>query len=203
MKINICGATVGRSFSMVVLALMVVACPAFAQKADRPTVKVGDQWQFRTYTGVTPLDSHNWVVESVVPTGIKATEDGQPLELSSDLNNIDSPRGKNSDLRLLNFPLEVGKQWSYVNDYVMKDLGRETGRSNVDVAVVGYEKVRIPAGEFDAFKLEARGSYSGSAGAGKETRTYWYAPAARAIVKEEFQRPYPIINQLEWFQLQP
>jgi len=42
--------------------------------------------------------------------------------LTPDLNIIESPQEKNSDDRLLSFPLEVGKQWSYVNDYVLNDM---------------------------------------------------------------------------------
>ena len=29
----------------------------------------------------------------------------------------------------------------------------------MSVAVLGYEKVRVPAGEFDAFKLELKGNW--------------------------------------------
>jgi len=76
---------------------------------------------------------------------------------------------------------------------VLKDTGVK-GQQKYSVAVLAYEKVRVHAGEFDAFKLEAKGSFSGMAYqgpvAGSSSRTYWYAPAARAIVKQEINDVY-------------
>jgi hypothetical protein len=109
------------------------------------------------------------------------------------MNQVESPRRKDSDLRLLSFPLEVGKAWTYVDDYLLKDLGTK-GQGKYSVVVLTFEKVRVPAGEFDAFKLEATGTFSGVSGfdpvSGSSSRTYWYAPAARAIVKDEINDPY-------------
>jgi hypothetical protein len=84
------------------------------------------------------------------------------------------------------------------------------GTSVVDVAVVGYEKVTVPAGEFEAFKLTSKETLSGTSPvgshyAGETTRTYWYAPAARAIVKSVSHNPYlgPITAELVTFELRP
>ena len=62
------------------------------------------------------------------------------MALTPDLNIIKSPQEKNSDDRSLNFPLEVGKHWSYVNDYDLNDMtyGRLQGRDKDNVAVLGY-----------------------------------------------------------------
>jgi hypothetical protein len=81
----------------------------------------------------------------------------------------------------------VGKRWNYVTDWHFKPK-RSSGTAAVEVVVVSYEKVAVPAGEFEAFKLVARESLGGTSPvnsqyAGESTRTYWYAPAARAIVK--------------------
>ena len=118
-----------------------------------------------------------------------------------------------SDYRLLSFPLEVGKHWSYVNDYDLNDFdlyntfGRLQGRDKDSVAVLGYEKVRIPAGEFDAFKLEAQGTWESPQAPfpGAADEIYWYAPAVRAIVKKEHQATGmpTYTTELIEFQLQP
>jgi hypothetical protein len=201
------GSAIHRLFLVAALALAMITVPALAQKADRPNVHVGDWWLFAIYSGPTPLNPHLVrVVTSITADGIKGTESDKPLSLTLDLNNIDSPRRSSSDLRLLSFPLEVGKQWTFADNYVLKDSG-ETGRSEIDVMVVSYEKVLVPAGEFDAFKLEAKGSYNGSAGNGRITQwSYWYAPVAHAIVKEEFKptgHDVSVITQLEKFYVQP
>ena len=186
-----------RTWAVALLAVCsVLASSTVAQKAervDRPNVKVGDQWQFAMSGSykATAADL-KWVVTAVTPTEIKATENGQPLLLTRDMNQVESPRRQDSNLRLLSFPLEVGKAWTYVNDYVLKDSGTK-GQQKYSVVVLTYEKVRVPAGEFDAFKLEATGTFSGTAYvgpvSGSSSRTYWYAPAARAIVKDDINDP--------------
>ena len=114
-----------------------------------------------------------------------------------------------SNPRALNFPLEVGKRWCYGSDWVFKPKGSK-GSWIVDVAVVGYEKVKVPAGEFDAFKVAAKRSLRGvspinSQFDGEATDTYWYAPAARAIVKSVSHNPYLGTSTVELveFQLRP
>jgi hypothetical protein len=74
-------------------------------------------------------------------------------------------------------------------------MNASRGRSTVDAEIVGYERITVPAGEFDAFKLVSRETLSGTSPAGSEyageiTRSYWYAPAARAIVKSISHDPY-------------
>jgi hypothetical protein len=73
--------------------------------------------------------------------------------------------------------------------------------------VLGYEKVRVPAGEFDAFKLELQCKWVSPQAPfpGACHDTYWYAAAVRAIVKRVWQStgmPIYTIELIE-FQLQP
>lgn len=139
-----CGSGVLRVCSAALLAMTVVAGSALAQKADRPVVKVGDQWQFVVYYGIPSTEPNRvWVVNSVSPTEIAGTENGEPLTLTSDLN-------------------------------VSKASFR------------GISKV-------------------GGVVEGASTGTYWYAPAARTIVKSVTLNPYrgaPTV-ELVGFQLQP
>jgi hypothetical protein len=181
--------------SAIALAMAVFAGPAIAQKAERPEVNAGDQWQFAVYYSV-PVAKPNrvWVIESVTPVGITATENGEPLTLTPELNVLESPSQKESNSRALSFPLEVGKRWRYASDWVFKPKS-STGRSDVEVVVTGREKIAVPAGEFDAFKLVAKGKLSGTSPINSQydaqtTTTYWYSPAARAIVKSIHHNPY-------------
>ncbi len=198
-----------------ILGLITLGGTAHAEDKGtvRPNVKVGDQWMFVLRSNLfaklfTKLE-YAWVVTSVSLTKIEGTENGKPLVLTPDLNIIVSPQEKNSDDRLLNFPLKVGKQWSYGNDYVLDDIswGHLDGHNEVRVAVLGYEKVRVPAGEFDAFKLEAKGNWVSPQASipGESDVTYWYAPAVRAIVKKERQASHmpTYTTELVEFHLQP
>ena len=182
--------------ALAALVMVMLAGLAHAQEASRPAVKAGDQWQFVVYYGVPSTTPNRvWVVTSATPSGIEATENGEPLLLTADLNIIESPLRKESNAKALDFPLRVGKTWSYTSDTLFKD-NRSTAHSVVEVQVVAYEKVRVVAGEFDAFKLTARSSFHGlSKGgpgvlSGESTATYWYAPTVRAIVKSMSRNPY-------------
>ena len=203
-------AAVSRASSMVILVLALLADSAVAQKADVPDVKVGDQWQFvMYYTVPSTTPNRAWVITSVTSMGIVGTENGEPLSLTRELNVLESPRNKDSNPKALSFPLVVGKRWRYDSNWVFKPKGSK-GSIIVDVAVVGHERVKVPAGEFDAFKLVAKGSLSGTSPinsqyAGETTTTYWYAPTARAIVKSVYHNPYLGTSTVELvaFQLRP
>ena len=188
------GSVVRLVSSTVVLIMAFLVAPALAQSADRPVVKVGDEWQFMQYS-VVPIQKPNvvWVITSVTPTGIAGTSNGKPLTLTSDLNIIESPTRKFTDRRNLSFPLMIGKSWNYATQVEFKDQDA-ISRMDAEVKVVAYEKVTVPAGQFDAFKIEAKGKLGqqGAAGAGavEFTETSWYAPSARAIVKQVYRDPY-------------
>lgn len=199
-----------RAATIGVAVLAFVANAAIAQIADRPDVKVGDQWRFAVYYTVpSTTPNRTWLITSVSAAGIEGTEDGEFLKLTHELNVIESPRTKEANPRLLAFPLEVGKQWRYVSDWVFKSKGSK-GKSVIDVAVIAYERVTVPAGEFDAFKLTSRENLSGTSPigsqyAGETTRTYWYAPVARAIVKSVSHNLYlgPTTVELVAAELRP
>lgn len=85
------------------------------------------------------------------------------------------------------YPLEAGKSWSLRVRARVADDPR--GRSvRVDGKVVGSERVRVPAGEFEAIKVR-RLVYPGDAG-NFQSETHiiefdWYAPALGRVVRSE------------------
>jgi hypothetical protein len=94
-----------------------------------------------------------------------------------------------SPLPAVQSPPTPGQSWSTrVNAAVT--LGGETLRRSVrvDGTVLGTERIRVPAGEFDTVKIR-RQIYSGDRELDKtETRTYevdWYAPALGRSVRTE------------------
>ena len=194
--------------ALVVLALG--AGPALAQRTERPEVHAGDRWEFVVYlTDPSTTSRRAWVVESVTPARIVATDNGEPLVLTADLNVVDSPRERSSNPTLLRFPLGVGDHWTFANDYLYKPTG-STGRAVADVIVVAYERVAVPAGEFEAFKLEAKFHLEGKSPKGSRVdaesfTTYWYAPSARAVVKWVQRHPYlgPSTVELSSYALRP
>ena len=110
-----------RVFEAAFLAML--AGPAIAQRAERPDVNVGDQWDFVLYYG-TPAARPNrsWIITSVSSTAVEDTENGEQLLLTPDLNVQNSPRSRESNPNALRFPLEVAKRWQYTSDWVVKPL---------------------------------------------------------------------------------
>ena len=177
------------------LGLALLAGPALAQKTARPDVKVGDRWQFvRYYNVASATPNIFWQINSVTETEIAGTENGEPLRMTPDLNVIDSPERKQSNPKTLSFPLEVGKSWRYATDWLFKPKGSR-GSMMVDVEVVAHERIAVAAGEFEAFRLVSKGQVSGTSPINSQydaviTTTYWYAAAARAIVRSVTHNPY-------------
>ena len=98
------------------------------------------------------------------------------------------------------FPLEVGRHWQ--QDITATDPG--TGkRFNVKVYgwVLGIERVKVPAGEFDAYKIR-RGIYAGDFDLWKtQTRILeydWYVPAVNGVVKHEDASEYNLTSGRGW-----
>ncbi|MBV5299743.1 MAG: caspase family protein [Rhodoferax sp.] len=81
------------------------------------------------------------------------------------------------------FPLSVGKKYA-----VKRVFDNGGGYFEYAVEVVAYEKVKVEAGEFDAYRIKQSGTWHKStepvnSGPAEETR--WFAPKAKQIVKSE------------------
>ncbi|MNC86813.1 hypothetical protein D3C83_24940 [compost metagenome] len=85
------------------------------------------------------------------------------------------------------FPLEPGKSWSVRVKATVPSLD-EHRSVRVDAWVIGRERIRVPAGEFDTVKIR-RAVYPGdSRFALMETQIFefdWYAPALGRAVRTE------------------
>jgi len=193
-----------------VLAFAALVSPTLAQTADRPVIKPGDRWQFVEYYGIASNEpNRDWIVTAVTSSRIEGTENGEPLMLTPELNVLDSPRSKYSNSKALSFPLGLGTQWRYATEWLFKVTGSK-GSSITDVKVVGHEKISVPAGDFEAFKLVSTTSMQGmsvknSRIEGEVNSTYWYAPEARAVVKSITRNPYIGVTTVELvkFHIQP
>ena len=170
-------------------ALAGLSTCVLAQRAEPPVIRAGDEWKFVVYYTVpSTTPNRSWVITSVGAAGIQGTENGEPLLLSSELNILESTEIRASNMRMLSFPLEVGKKWHYESDWLFKPKASK-GTFTSDVTVVAYEKIRVPAGEFDAFKLIEKRSMRAVAIDVETSLTSWYAPAASAIVKSVYTNP--------------
>lgn len=89
----------------------------------------------------------------------------------------------------LQFPLYPGKRWQFQYKYTPAAGG--TLKVEQTATVAGWEEVRVPAGTFRALKVVHTGRYQATAygfsWSGLIHEAYWYAPAAKRVVRMEYQ----------------
>lgn len=93
---------------------------------------------------------------------------------------------------ILQLPLTVGKKYA-----IKWNWGDGTGYTEYKVHVEVFEKIKVEAGEFEAYRVKLEGWWTrtkataGSTwtGSGQTGRTYWFAPAVKRTIKTEtFER---------------
>ncbi len=207
------------------LIFVTAAAAAATDTVNSPTVKAGDAW---TYRVTTELSTTGWnqtrdetVVSRVTGTSIYytvkpigSTQPPKELFAGLDWSRLRDIGGELTVVnRPLSFPLSTGKTWQvdYTEQHPTK-LHRSE-KWNTKCTVLGHESVEVPAGAFDAVKVECEGtwtaemeptvtvaqsaqanatgvamaSHSDKVAAGEHSgRTYkafWYAPAVKRWVK--------------------
>jgi len=167
-----------------------------------PNVRVGDRWVMQG-TDAWPRDNRqvNWKVRRVVtktegnvatwayenlPPSPQRTGENR-YDVVSQVILRDFASGKPEPTR---FPLAVGNEWKY--EYSVKSSSGIV-RNEIKARVVGWEEVTVPAGTFRALRIEHEGTWSRDTDHSREgfgrtlsapvEITYWYAPAAKTIVK--------------------
>lgn len=192
------------------VAVAVGAFPAHAagEKAEAPLIKVGDRWkseQKDKRTGNKEAETIR-TVTAVSANFVEGTENEGTFKMTSDLNPVESPAAVvTGDPKFLSFPLEVGKKWSHKYNFANK-TNQNKGRIQLDTEVLGYEKVTVAAGTFDAFRIESKGFWNNDATQrnGRSKSVYWYAPVARSIVRTEYEDGFSYwVRDVVEMQLQP
>ncbi len=178
-------------------ALLVAVAPAPAPLVLPPTpfskgyaehqrrFSVGDEFNIRV------VDQFN---QSEKPLVMKVTQVDSEAErviynngeFASDLmgNTTTNQRGAFSTPRQF-YPADlfVGKKWQ--TRFKQSRAGGVSYTFQYDLKVVGLERITVPAGTFDAFKIEARG-FNMELGAALE-RNIWVAPGVAADVAHEIK----------------
>ncbi len=162
-----------------------------------PQLRVGDTWRYAArdgYTGIAKGELE-YRIDAIGSDNITVTlQHGGRASVeryTRDWNWRERPMTNLQNFRYdpaypaLPFPLESGKTWqAYV-----KATDPATGRVNrvrIDGTVLGWERVKVPAGEFDALKVRRlvyAGNYDHFLGEEQIAEFDWYAPRLGQIVK--------------------
>ena len=190
----------------IALVVGLLAATPVAQASEPvgvPDMKVGDKWvmqgtdtlvkdnkvtSWKVRREVTKVEGTvaTWKYEMLPPS--KPTTGQNRYDFASQVILRDFVSGKPEPTR---FPLVPGNEWTY--EYEVKtSLG--IVRNEMKAKVVGWEEVTVPAGTFRALRIEHQGKWSRDGdfargeGFGQKLSApvesiYWYAPAAKVVVK--------------------
>ena len=193
-----------RTAGAAALALVTqVACmsPTASLPADKPDMKIGDQWNYRVSGGPDAPSQWSEQVVDVMSQGryrvrvIRHTRPEQIVEVDGPGNVVQVPPFQT--LYTIQYPLTIGKQWTAS----VVDTPAQT--RTIDYRVAAAEKLRVADKEFDCLRLEGRET-TAIVGAGVESQgKIWYCPALRNIARRETSIPGAgvVRQELVWYHL--
>jgi len=190
---------------MAFLAWLIVFLPAMASAQDRvevPVWNVGDKWIFtQGNIEVVGADQNSYTLNFSKDTCILENMKFEKIVFEkSNLNKIYNIKGDKrikytgARKRLLNFPLNPGKQWQ---DTCLQTIltGFLSGIETLDLAetfkILGWEDVQVQAGKYRVIKLEykQKNITSGNTMFGVEGWIrYWYSPDVKYFVKCQYDK---------------
>ena len=198
----------------VVVFLLLAACAAplpqtppaglSAEVGPPPAIRSGVVLRYVAHDGYTGLQVPDFeyrvtgVQDNTVTVQAQQGNHAWTERYTKDWNWLEHPMTNLQDFRYnppypaLPFPLVAGKSWqTYVNA-----TDPATGRVNhvrIDGKVLGWERVKVPAGEFDTLKIQ-RYVYAGNAEffrMEERIREWdWYAPKVGLIVQHAGSSEY-------------
>jgi hypothetical protein len=163
-------------------------------RIDAPRLKTGDTWTYQVIDLLSGSVTRKYTLtlESATQDRLRfgrgyltdaslnllqETKDGKPVKWT--------PKRPNYD-----FPLEIGRTWATVAVRDSSDLEAEHAFT---FKVIRQERVIVPAGVFDTFRVEGSSKYKarkkkdGSTGEGVGVHRYWYSPAVARFVAYEYE----------------
>ena len=170
---------------------------------DRPPVpSIGDTFTYRwnteivgfTYLGRDgDLNCYSAKVSSTRQSTVCRTSEDNTVRRAGSWE----PRTFNPYHPDLSFPLFVGRQWEFSYNWGSDALVAAAGQYNhemnnnriVKARVVSYEKVTVPAGTFDAFKIEGSDGRWGEA-VGLPSIVYYYSPQVGFVKYDQVVNKY-------------
>ncbi len=184
--------------------------PPGAKLAQAPDVKPGSWWQYKTRRGQFKItlkkvrDNKFIIVDSRRPDTEQIYSKGwNPV--STILPGSENPRTRKPHATRFSFPLWPGKKWR--ENFSFEGTGRSDlevfGTGDVEGKVLGWEKIKVPAGQFQALKVSTErvvlmeGLPGGQTIDNTVKAIYWYAPAVQRWIKRQIGRGITELSSYE------
>ncbi len=209
-----------RSLFIFVLFITLGACATARDQPaiPAPALKTGDSWIYEQRNGYNSELLQTLSVTVVDARTLRVTPSANTAEFIQAINSELNPSknalvlGRLRDFEpaydAYKFPLGVGQTWRTESQSV-DPISKKLLIFKIWGDVVGAEKIRVPAGEFDTLKIVRRVYPNDEEWWRTGTRileTEWYAPAAKRIVKREERSAYtdtasgepPLVRNGDW-----
>ncbi len=150
--------------------------------------KIGDSYSFRVIDLLTRLESEKYTETITAITDTEIVYNDGKTTITDFLGNFIKDRIGQSfaGMQIAVAEYNIDKKWTTKYRLTRRDGSRD--EIEIDLKVVAKEHITVPAGTFDAFKVEGQG-FVKAAGASLKI-TYWIAPdkVRRAIALEFVNR---------------
>lgn len=148
-----------------------------------PNYKVGDRYRYRVldlFTKLETRESRGGMVKEVTDTEV-IYGNGRVTDLLGNL--VRDPQGRTFvGNQIFVAEYSVGRKWTTIFRGTRRDF--EEDEWTMDLKVVAREPVTVPAGTFDAFKVEGNGFIRGNSN--RIAMIYWVAPdRVRPFIAQE------------------
>ena len=147
---------------------------------ERPIYSPGDYWIF---TGGKGKSSK---LEFLREEKDKYVFSRDGTEVVKDFSLMDVSKSGGFPGPIIKFPLKIGSWWNH-EFTVESPAGIGHGQRIARYEATSYEKITVPAGTFQAFKITVTIDAVITKKGYKEvgSATYWYAPSVKQIIKAE------------------
>jgi hypothetical protein len=174
------------------LLAAILSCPVFAETlspVNKPSPKVGVVIDYDAR--LATVACKRWEVTAADKDGSTILECGDNIAYVSAANgNMTKIVSKSGETLVefkpqsfgLSFPLEVGKKWDgkYTGYLASSDTSWD---GDASCEVKPPEIVTVPAGQFDAYRIDCVHNWTSGGLDGQAHISAWYAPKVGAVVK--------------------
>jgi 5-deoxy-D-glucuronate isomerase len=168
-------------------------------KAEKPEWKVGYEWRYAwkrpggsgTFTRVLIREDK---FENV-PAYVVRVGKNEHFYVKENLGELATLSGgkiaskRSAPYQPVSWPLEVGKEWR--NSYTRENIEEKSSETfDYRWSVSSVEELKVPAGIFEAFKIEGYNFYTGNLMA-----ECWYSPKVKWFVKERIYQKKGVLER--------
>ena len=179
--------SIGRGMVSIFLLTLAFQSTSSDLVLSAPTFKAGDRWEFEGTENGKPYVFSREVIE-LLPDGlmrVRAIRNGKETDEVYDSAMNALVGGRADRVReLAKYPMTPNSRWTFRMDYENPNV-----TSDGQGKVVGIERLSVPAGIFECFKVEAVATFGvGRSYTAFERITRWHCPDIKWIAKESYSR---------------